>query len=114
MTAHILFPQVEPRNVPATMSRTIITGILREQLGFKGLVLSDAMEMNAIKQYYGAPNGCIEAIRAGVDIVLVCHDASLMEASLIAVAETHTNGGFDSAAFDASVEQIIQYKKKYA
>ncbi|MDR0637241.1 MAG: beta-N-acetylhexosaminidase [Treponema sp.] len=114
MSAHILFPQLEPRRVPATMSKIIITGLLREELGFKGLVLSDAMEMNAIKQYYGAPRGCIEAIRAGVDIVLVCHDAALMEASLAAVAETYTNGGFDSAAFDASTERITQYKRKYA
>ena len=114
MSAHILFPQVEPSRVPATMSKAIITGILREALGFKGLVLSDAMEMNAIKQYYGTPTGCIEAIRAGVDIVLVCHDVALMEASLAAVTETYTNSGFDSTAFDASIERIIQYKKKYA
>ncbi|MDR2418927.1 MAG: beta-N-acetylhexosaminidase [Treponema sp.] len=114
MSAHILFPQVEPSRVPATMSKIIITSMLREQLGFKGLVLSDAMEMNAIKHYYGTPTGCIEAIRAGVDIVLVCHDTALMEASLVAVAETYTNGGFDNTAFDASTERIVQYKKKYA
>ena len=113
MSAHILFPQVESRRVPATMSKTIITSILREELGFNGLVLSDAMEMNAIKQYYGAPSGCIEGIRAGVDMVLVCHDAALMEACLVAVAEAYTNGGFDRAAFDASGERIARYKGKY-
>lgn len=45
MTTHILFPQLEPEHLPATMSRRIMTGLLREQMGFDGLIVSDCMEM---------------------------------------------------------------------
>ena len=79
MTTHILFPQLEKEKIPATMSRTILQGLLREKLGFRGLIISDCMMMNAIRQFYGTVPGCLAAVRAGVDIVLVSHDMDLME-----------------------------------
>ena len=48
MTTHILFPQIEPEHIPATMSRRIMTGLLREKMGFGGIIISDCMEMDAI------------------------------------------------------------------
>ncbi len=71
MTSHILFPQLEKDTLPATMSRAIITGLLKESLGFKGLVISDCMEMAAIKQFYGTVEGTIAALVAGVDLVFI-------------------------------------------
>lgn len=53
MSSHILFPNIEPNGVPATMSRTIMHGLLRETLGFDGLILSDCMVMDAIRRHYG-------------------------------------------------------------
>ena len=64
MTTHILFPQLEPDGVPATMSRRIITGLLKERLGFQGLVVSDCMMMQAIEKYFGTVNGVVAAARA--------------------------------------------------
>ncbi|MDR3248840.1 MAG: beta-N-acetylhexosaminidase [Treponema sp.] len=114
MSSHILFPQLEPLNLPATMSRTIITGLLKERMGFSGLVLSDAMEMNAIKEFYGVGQGCVESLAAGVDMVFVCHDPAQMETSLKAIATAYDTGRFDAAEFDASVEKIRRYKAQYA
>ncbi|MDR3247871.1 MAG: beta-N-acetylhexosaminidase, partial [Treponema sp.] len=114
MSSHILFPQLERQNFPATMSRTIITGLLKQNMGFSGLVLSDAMEMNAIKEFYGVGQGCVESLAAGVDIVFVCHDPSQMEASLKAIAAAYEEGRFNIAEFDASVEKIRRYKAQYA
>ncbi|MDR2093944.1 MAG: beta-N-acetylhexosaminidase, partial [Treponema sp.] len=114
MSSHILFPRLEERKIPATMSRTIITGILKERLGFSGLVLSDGMEMKAIRDFYGIPEGCLEALGAGVDIVYVCHEPRQMEASLQAVAAAYGEGRFDREEFDRSVEKILRYKTKYA
>jgi beta-N-acetylhexosaminidase len=114
MSSHILFPQVERQNLPATMSRTIITGLLKERMGFSGLVLSDAMEMNAIKEFYGVGQGCVESLAAGVDIVFVCHEPTQMEASLKAIASAYNEGRFDTGEFDASVEKIRRYKAQYA
>ncbi|GHU07684.1 beta-glucosidase [Spirochaetia bacterium] len=114
MTSHILFPRLESDDIPATMSRSIITDLLKKQWGFSGLVLSDAMEMNAIKEFYGVSEGCIKALYAGVDIVFVCHNAALMESSLKAIRAAWEDGAFDKNEFDQSVEKIIAFKEKYA
>jgi beta-N-acetylhexosaminidase len=114
MTSHILFPPLEPQRIPATMSRTIITGLLRERMGFSGLILSDAMEMRAIADFYGTPRGCVEAAGAGVDLIFVCHDPALMEESLLALARACREGRYDEEEFDASVERVLRFKERYA
>ena len=77
MTTHILFPQIEKSGVPATMSRTILQGILRDELGFNGLILSDCMMMQAISKHYGTVPGACAAAKAGVDLIFICHDNAL-------------------------------------
>ena len=114
MTTHILFPQIEKEKIPATMSAGILKGLLREKLGFKGLILSDGMEMNAIKTGYGVANGCVAALSAGVDIVFVCHESPDMEESLKEINAAFTQGRFDMTEFDASVERILRYKECFA
>lgn len=73
MTAHILFPQLEQENVPATMSPFILQGLLRKELQFEGLIISDCMMMEAISGHYGTVEGTVAACKAGVDLVLICH-----------------------------------------
>jgi len=111
MTAHILFPKIEPEKLPATMSAKILKELLREKLGFEGLIFSDGMEMNAIKNHFGIPRGCVLALSAGVDNVLVCHESPDMEESFKAVKKAYDEGFFDIDEFDASVERILKYKK---
>jgi beta-N-acetylhexosaminidase len=114
MTTHILFPRLEERKVPATMSRTIITGLLKEKLGFSGLVLSDGMEMKAVRDFYGVPQGCLEALGAGVDIVYICHESQQMEESLRAAAAAYRENRLNQEEFDQSVNKILRFKEKYA
>lgn len=57
MTAHILFPALDDSGVPATMSRRIVTGLLRGEMSFTGLVTSDCMEMQAVQKFFGSVNG---------------------------------------------------------
>ncbi len=114
MTSHILFPKLEKRNVPATMSQGIITGLLRQKLGFKGLVFSDCLEMDAIKKYYGTARGAIEAIKAGVDIVCVSHTADLAEETARAIEAAALSGELSMEIIDRAVERILAYKEKYA
>lgn len=113
MTTHILFPQVEPEKIPATMSRRIITGLLREQMGFGGLVLSDCMEMNAIKEFYGTVEGTLAAVRAGVDLVFISHTASVAKQAAAALEQAAENGALDRAEFDASVARILEAKQPF-
>jgi beta-N-acetylhexosaminidase len=114
MTTHILFPKIEKEKLPATMSANILKGLLRGEMGFKGLILSDGMEMNAVKNFYGVPRGCFLALSAGVDIVFICHESPDMEASLREINSACGEGRFDAAEFDASVERILRYKERYA
>src|SRR5215472_13714228 len=67
MTAHISFPSVDPSLVPATLSRPILTGLLRDQLGFQGIVVTDAMVMYAVWRHYEQGDAAVRAIEAGAD-----------------------------------------------
>lgn len=113
MSSHILFPKIEPANIPATMSRKIITDLLKEELGFKGLILSDCMEMDAIKKYYGTVNGVKAAFSAGVDLVFVSHTAELTKEAIKTVKEAYESGQMPLTELDESVEKVIRYKEKY-
>lgn len=114
MSSHILFPQLEPDGLPATMSRRIMTGLLREKLGFKGLVVSDCMQMQAIQKYYGTVKGVCSAVLAGVDLVFVSHDASLAGQAAQQLMEDLHSGALNREELDASVNRILAYKEKYA
>lgn len=112
MTTHILFPQLDSSGVPATMSRAIITGLLKEQLGFRGLVISDCMEMNAIGVYYGTVSGVLAAARAGVDLIFISHSHDLARQASDRMVEALETGELDSAEMDASVEKILRCKEE--
>jgi beta-N-acetylhexosaminidase len=78
MTAHIAFPALEGNTeVPATLSRKVLTDLLRNELGFDGLIVTDCMEMKAIKDTFGTAEGAILAVQAGADIILVSHTRSV-------------------------------------
>lgn len=113
MTTHILFPQIEPKKLPATMSRTIVTGLLKEKMGFQGLVVSDCMEMDAIKKFYGTAEGAAAAAAAGVDLIIVSHTEALLEQAAIRMEKAVLDGDIPLAELDASVEKILRYKEKY-
>ena len=106
MTTHILFPQIEKENVPATMSKAIVQGILRQRLGFQGLVISDCMMMQAIARFYGTVQGSLAAINAGVDLVCISHDPALAgEVGAAAMA------GADPRMMDECVARIVAVKQ---
>lgn len=71
MTAHVLVPSLDEQK-PATLSRTIVHGLLRDELGYEGVILSDDLEMRALAATYTVPEAAVEAIAAGCDGVLVC------------------------------------------
>lgn len=110
MTTHILFPKIEAENKPATMSHKIITGILRERLKFSGLIVSDCMEMSAIKEFYGTVNGSIEAIKAGVDLVFISHTASVAREVSDALVKELEEGGLSLSHMSETVDRILAYK----
>lgn len=79
MTAHILVPSMDEAR-PATLAPSIVTGLLREELGFRGVILSDDLEMKAIADHYTVPDAAVQAIAAGCDGVLICHGSVELQA----------------------------------
>lgn len=114
MSSHILFPRIEPDPIPGTMSRRIITGLLKEKLGFKGLVFTDCLEMQAIQKYYGTPRGMVEAIRAGVDMAEISSTFSLQCEAVRYTNEMAESGELDLDEIRASVEKILAFKEQLA
>ncbi len=113
MTAHILFPEIEKDKIPATMSRTMITDVLRKRLGFKGMVLTDCLEMQAIQKFYGVENGALAAIKAGTDIVMISHTPALVAKTVPLIVTQLENGEISMEEMKESVERILDFKKRY-
>lgn len=113
MSSHILFPQLEKEKVPCTMSRTLLTGLLREKLGFKGLVLTDCMEMKAIATYFGTTQGAIKALKAGADLIFISHHADLAEQTIYEMCKMKEEGFFDEKELTASIERIYEHKRSF-
>lgn len=110
MSSHILFPRIEKDGVPATMSRAIMTGLLKEKLGFTGLVISDCMEMAAIKQFYGTVEGTVAAVQAGVDLVFISHSPLTALSAARAIKEGIAAGKLSAAEITASARTILALK----
>ncbi len=73
MTAHVIYRALDPQ-LPATLSHNIVTGLLREELNYHGVVFSDDMEMKAISDHYGEEETVALCVRAGIDVMLFCHE----------------------------------------
>jgi beta-N-acetylhexosaminidase len=114
MSSHILFPSLEKEAVPATMSRAIITGLLKEELGFKGLVFSDCLEMDAIARHFGTVEGCVAAIAAGVDLACISHHVELGVEAVEAIEAAIEAGMIDLGELRASTAKILDAKAMLA
>ena len=99
MTAHIAVPALDDPGIPATLSPKILTGILREELGYKGIVVTDALEMGGIAQGFSTGDAAVRAIEAGADVLLMPPDGEVainaVEAAVKSVKGTARSMGLD-------------------
>jgi len=105
MTAHILLPQIDPEN-PASLSRTMLDGVLRRRLGFNGVILADDLGMGAIAKRYGPGEAAVRTLRAGTDVAMLCHDWSAVAPAIAAVRSARQEGRFDEDEWHASLDRI--------
>lgn len=91
MTAHVLFEAVDSEH-PATMSQEVLTGVLRQEIGYQGLVVSDDLEMKAIADHYGQEQAAILGVNAGVDNFLCCHTEDVAHSFIDTVARAAHEG----------------------
>ena len=111
MSSHVYFPSIEPEaNRPATMSKAVMTGLLREELGFDGVITTDCMEMKAIADGIGTAQGAVEAIKAGVDLIMVSHLPALQHETIELIYQAVKNGEIDEQTIDDAYERVMKLK----
>ncbi|QSQ12803.1 beta-N-acetylhexosaminidase [Myxococcus landrumensis] len=91
MTAHVMFDALD-KDVPATMSERVLARVLREELGFDGVLVSDDLEMKAIADHYTVEEAAVRGTMAGVDLFLVCHHADVQRRAIEAVVKAVESG----------------------
>ena len=107
MTAHIAAPNVTGSNIPATMSHILLTEKLRGELGFQGLIVTDALGMGAIRSQYTSSEACIACLKAGVDLLLMPYDYMEAFDGVMAAIEA---GDLSEERIDESVYRILKIK----
>ncbi|MET9018902.1 glycoside hydrolase family 3 N-terminal domain-containing protein [Actinopolymorpha sp. NPDC004070] len=107
MTGHLVFPALDPSGDPATLSHPIVTGLLREELGFTGLVVTDALGMKGVRDKYGDDQVVVLAINAGVDMLLRPPAFDLAHRSLLAAVR---EGRISRHRLDEAVGRIVRLK----
>jgi beta-N-acetylhexosaminidase len=113
MTAHLLVPSLDEEH-PATLSRRIVQGLLREELAFPGVILSDDLEMKALANTRRVPEAAVEAIAAGCDALLVCSgDVDLQAATLEALVHAVEDGRIAYPQLDDSLKRLRRAKERF-
>ena len=109
MTFHGILPALDSSGVPATLSRAVLTGLLRREMGFKGLIFTDAMTMAGVLQQFGSREAVKRAVAAGADVVLMPEDT---RAAIDAIVEGVKEGRFSEARLDSSVRALLAFKER--
>ena len=109
MVSHLSAPNVVGDNTPASLSEKMITEILRGQLGYQGIVVTDSMSMTAITDYYTADEAAVKALQAGADMILMPED---YETAYNGVLEAVNNGTLSEERINESLRRIFRVKKK--
>jgi beta-N-acetylhexosaminidase len=112
MTAHIVYPTLDPDN-PATMSRRILTGLLRDEWKYKGIVITDGMDMHAIAGRYGVGNAAVRALAAGADMVMALGTTETQEETLNAIAAALASGELSQEEVQIRLDRLAALAKAY-
>ena len=107
MTAHMAVPAIEPDDIPATASPKVLTGLLRNDLGFNGLIVTDALDMLGFAKQFSGGEGPVRAIEAGADVLLMPPDP---EKAIHAVLAAIQSGRITRQRIDDSVMRVLAAK----
>jgi beta-N-acetylhexosaminidase len=112
MTAHVIFEALDPE-VPATMSAKVLR-LLREELGFSGVLVSDDLEMKAIADHYGIGNAAVRGTQAGVDLFLVCHKAERQREAIESIVKAVEDGRIPRSRIDEANARLDVLERRFA
>lgn len=113
MSCHVVFNSIDPDS-PATVSKRIMTGLLRDEMGFTGIAMTDCLEMGAIAGTYGTGEGAVRAIEAGCDVLCISHTYKAVSEAANAIYAAVESGRLTEERIDLSYERIMRVKRKYA
>ena len=105
MPAHVMFDALD-RDAPATMSQRVVDGLLRTELGFEGVVITDDLEMKAIADHFGVVDGAVRACAAGADMLMCCHTPQRQHAIIDALDKAFQDGRLPPQRIEESVRRI--------
>jgi len=112
MTAHIVYPALDAAH-PATLSRPVLSGLLRERWGYRGIVITDGMDMQAIAGRYGAGNAAVLALEAGADMVMALGDRASQHETLDAIAAALAEGRLPAEELAARAARLDALADRY-
>lgn len=112
MISHVQYPAYDLKH-PASLSNSIITGLLRRELGYEGLVLSDDLEMGAIGNHYELEEALFLAFSAGTDCLLICHDPEKIERGYSYLLKQLKKGAVSEELFMKSLQRVLALKQHY-
>lgn len=116
MVAHIWFPEIEPEiNLPASLSPHVVDGLLREEIGYPGIIMTDALDMDAVDVQYSYAQASVMAVKAGVDLIAVGPGIGLVpaEAMIQAVMDAVRSGEIPEARIRDSARRILDAKIRF-
>ncbi len=108
MTAHIAVPEISGETIPATLSKQVLTGLLRNDLGFGGIVFTDAMDMVAVDRLFPRGESAVRAVQAGADVILMPRD---VKQAVDAIIRAIDDGRLTEARIDESVGRLLRLKE---
>lgn len=112
MVTHILNPQLDP-NLPTSLSPNVVTGLLRKQLNFKGVIISDTLWMGGISNTYSLSQAAVLAVKAGIDLILGPRGLAETQTMIAGLQRAVTSGQLSMSQIDASVTRILQLKLQH-
>jgi beta-N-acetylhexosaminidase len=113
MTAHVALPLIDPTGLPATLSKPLLTGVLREELGYDGVICTDCLQMAAVAGQYGAGNAAVMAVVAGADLVAFSSSADSVREAVDALRDAIASGRIDAAQVERSLERVGALRLAY-
>jgi beta-N-acetylhexosaminidase len=112
MTSHAIYPALDPEK-PATLSPLVLTKVLRERMGFRGLTITDDLEMGAIAEDWSVAEGALESFQAGADILLICKDQTHVREALDLLRQAVAKGALSAERLTQSLERISETKARF-
>jgi len=113
MVGHILMTRLDETR-PASLSPAVVDGLLRETLGFDGVVFTDDLTMGAVSQSLGMGEAAVLAVEAGCDQLLICHEADNLEAARAALLDAVNSGRITQERLEQSLRRVLTLKQDFA